>query len=657
MPETIDDSSIDSPSKSGNTSRLQNHYSQSRQRDENFLIEWENIEYSLVVTDSKNSKFLRKSYEEKKILKSLNGSAESGQLLAIMGPTGCGKTSLLNVLAARVPNGGSANFKLAGKISVNGSPRNDEDFRRVSAYVLQDDKLYPHLTVFETFLLAAHFYLSDDVTLEAKHSLVEDVISELGLVKVRDTIIGDDKIRGVSGGERKRANVGVQLISDPAVLLLDEPTSGLDSFQALAVMESMKALAMNGRLVVCVIHQPRSSIFDMCDQLLLLSEGHAIFQGPAHAAAGYFHAAGHPCPKLFNPSDFFLDILSPDNRSSTLESASQLRINTLAKHWNSTKAAESTVKSEKDMLEFVALKGTSNNTSVARFTRNLQLLCWRAWVEQAREIPTLRIKICVTFFFALILGGIYSNAGYSQKSIQNRQGLLFVITINQGFNACLGVLNTFPREKIIVNRERSTNAYDTVSYFFAKYLVEMPLNLLPCFLFCTIVYWMVGLNPSANAYGCHILIVMMEVMTSISLGLCISAVVPNVEVANVVGPIFVVITLLFGGFYINISSLPIVANWIPYASFMKWTYQSLCINEFRGEIFECNAGGGACEKTGEDVLFRLSFAESIEQSCLGLGMVMLVFTCLAIFLLHNSRLKYVSLGFAGANFKSRIKNQ
>lgn len=97
--------------------------------------------------------------------------------------------------------------------------------------------------------------------------------------KVRDTIIGDEKVRGVSGGERKRANIGMQLIVDPAVLFLDEPTSGLDSFQAQAVMESMKYMARSGRLVVTVIHQPRSSIFDMFDQLLLLSEGRTIYLG------------------------------------------------------------------------------------------------------------------------------------------------------------------------------------------------------------------------------------------------------------------------------------------------------------------------------------------------------------------------------------------
>ena len=117
--------------------------------------------------------------------------------------------------------------------------------------------MYSHLTVFETLMYSAHFYLPNETTDEQKVELVNNVISELGLNKARGTMIGDERLRGVSGGERKRANIGVQLISDPAVLFLDEPTSGLDSFQAQAVMDSMRAIAHHGRLVISVIHQPR----------------------------------------------------------------------------------------------------------------------------------------------------------------------------------------------------------------------------------------------------------------------------------------------------------------------------------------------------------------------------------------------------------------
>ena len=198
----------------------------------------------------------------------------------------------------------------------------------------------------------------------------------------------------------------------------------------------------------------------------------------------------------------------------------------------------------------------------------------------------------VTCFFASVIGGIYSNEGNSQKSISNRTGLLFIICLNQAFNGCLGVLNTFPREKIIVSRERSNRAYDTLSYFTAKFFVELPVNIMPALIFSCVVYYIVGLNP--NVFGYFILIVMLTALTAISLGLTISALVPTVEAALALGPPCIIIALLFGGFYINLSSLPVVANLIPYVSFLRWGFAALCTNEFTNQTFTCDAGIDTC---------------------------------------------------------------
>lgn len=314
--------------------------------------------------------------------------------------------------------------------------------------------------MYETLLLAAHFFLPNSVTLEEKETLVSDVIAELGLGKTRNTIIGDEKARGVSGGERKRANIAVQLISDPAVMFLDEPTSGLDSFQAQAVMESMKCMALNGRLVVTVIHQPRSSIFDMFDRLLLLSEGRTMYLGSSHEAAQYFLAEGFACPKFFNPADFFLDVLSPDHRTAELEQATGDRIRRLGDAWAAVSHASSggvgtdatKVDAAGGLSATAEVKGNGQSFDLVRLWRNLRLLFWRSWIEQTRNIGVFVFKCVMVTFFALIIGGIYSNIGDDQTSIRNRQGLLFVVVINQAFNGVMGVLNSFPKEKLIVNR-------------------------------------------------------------------------------------------------------------------------------------------------------------------------------------------------------------
>lgn len=279
--------------------------------------------------------------------------------------------------------------------------------------------------MFETLLLAAHFYLPTAVSIEDKEALVTDIIEELGLGKVRNTMIGDEKQRGVSGGERKRANIAAQLISDPAVLFLDEPTSGLDSFQALAVMDAMKAVALNGRLVVTVIHQPRSSIFDMFDKLLLLSEGHAVYLGNASAACAHFDALGYHSPQFFNPADFFLDILSPDLRSAEREKETLDRIASFSAHWKETLLKEgmrsmSEVRNDPAVRDASQIKGSGEEVSAQRFFRNIGILSWRSFSEQLRDINTIKFKLIISCVFAGIIGGMYSDVGYDQSAIHDR---------------------------------------------------------------------------------------------------------------------------------------------------------------------------------------------------------------------------------------------
>ncbi len=320
-------------------------------------------------------------------------------------------------------------------------------------------------------------------------------------------------------------------------------------------MESMKDLALNGRLVISVIHQPRSSIFEMFDRLLLLSEGRTMYSGVAADAVHYFAQMGHPCAAFFNPSDFFLDVLSPDNRSPELEEASASRIKRLGDVWLERGSAlmESRKSSRDDLTKLVEtvhgeVRAVGTSGDFKKAFKNLQMLCWRAFAEQSRDVGTFVFKLVLTVFFALILGGIYSNIGYTQTSIQNRNGILFFISINVAFNNLIGVLNTFPKEKLIVNRERASRAYDTFSYFFAKVIVEIPLNVIPAIVYACIVYWIVGLRP--GGFGYFILIVMLEAVISISLGLGISAAAPTVEAANAFGPILMIIGILFGGYVV-----------------------------------------------------------------------------------------------------------
>ena len=207
--------------------------------------------------------------EEKVILDGVNGAVLPGQFLSIIGASGAGKTTLLNYLSGRLI---STNLEKSGEVLVNGVNRDQiRGFSAFSAYVQQDDILFQTMTVRECLEFAAKLKLPG--TPQSKQMRVENIIQELRLTKCQNTKIGGPLVKGVSGGERKRTSIGVELITDPYLVFLDEPTTGLDSFTATSVMETLKDLARTGRTIIQTIHQPNSDIFETMDRLTLLAKG------------------------------------------------------------------------------------------------------------------------------------------------------------------------------------------------------------------------------------------------------------------------------------------------------------------------------------------------------------------------------------------------
>mmetsp|Transcript_15705 Transcript_15705/g.64188 ORF Transcript_15705/g.64188 Transcript_15705/m.64188 type:complete len:461 (-) Transcript_15705:872-2254(-) len=264
---------------------------------------------------------------EKLILSGVSGSVYPGQMLAIMGSSGAGKTTLLNLLAGRLTT--SKNVRTEGGVLVNGQKRDYSNFKRLSAYVEQDDNMFAEVTVTEQVEFSANLRLPRSNNAAQRKQKAQDIITELGLSHVKDSYIGDELKRGVSGGERKRVNIGTELVTDPSLIFLDEPTSGLDSFNALNVMHTLRGLAHRGRTIVTTIHQPRSNIFTLFDRLLLLSKGRVMYFGPATDAVAYFSGLNYRCPSNFNPADFFIDLISVDNRSEKKSKTSNARIDLL----------------------------------------------------------------------------------------------------------------------------------------------------------------------------------------------------------------------------------------------------------------------------------------------------------------------------------------
>jgi len=607
-------------------------------------LKFENLTY--YVHTKKGSMFSRRKQTEKRtILNNITAEVPAGRLVAVMGPTGCGKTSLINALAGRLQAGGV----LEGDILVNEKPR-DKSFMALVAYVMQDDVLFPNLTVYETFEFAARMRLPKKIPNAVKAKLVDGIINELGLSKAKGTRIGNAMYRGVSGGERKRTNIGIELLSGASLIFLDEPTSGLDAFQAMNVMESLWTLSSGGRTIISTIHQPRSSIFKMFDILLLLSEGNTMYYGPAKDAVHFFADAKFTCPLNFNPADFFLDVVSMDFRSKEAEESSRERIQLINSHFLSrrdkyeaciTQACRSSFDdvdySKKEIVIFP-------NDPLTEFG----LLLKRAWKQQSRDILPLAITFIQTVVIGFILAAIYSDMENSKTPVQDEIGILFFVTIFSAFGAMFQALNTFPVDRSVVNRERASKMYHLLPYYLARFICDIPARVGQGLLFGCIVYWIVGLNPAASAFFIFCAMLIVEGLTAQGFGICISAISPNEKVSFALAPAITVVLILVSGFYVNQDAVPVWISWLKYISHLYWAFMGLSINDFGGRTgwqVPSTCGTGTTDISGDDILSqRLGFNPSqLWLSFVALVGLLLFYNFMGYFFLRLSKQKTMPL--------------
>ncbi|KAI5454303.1 FAD-dependent urate hydroxylase [Naganishia albida] len=245
------------------------------------------------------------SINNKAILTDITGSVSPGQVMAILGSSGAGKSTFLDILARKDKRG-----RVTGRLHINGSEIDDDAlYRRVIGFVDQEDTLMPTLTVYETVLYSAVLRLPREMSLEAKKFRTLETMNELGILGIKDSRIGESGKRSISGGEKRRVSIACELVTSPSILFLDEPTSGLDSYNAYNVVESLVTLARDyNRTVVFTIHQPQSNIVSMFDRLLLLAKGRMVYSGDFKQCAEHFSSLGYPCPPGYNIADYLIDV-------------------------------------------------------------------------------------------------------------------------------------------------------------------------------------------------------------------------------------------------------------------------------------------------------------------------------------------------------------
>ncbi|CAB9510243.1 Putative white-brown complex homolog protein 30 [Seminavis robusta] len=242
-----------------------------------------------------------------RVVNDCTGRLPSGTMTALMGGSGAGKTSLLNALCGRAFYG-----EVTGTIKINGQNSTIEDHASSVGFVPQDDIVFAELTVRENLIFSGKFQLPNGTPLDEIEDLADKTMAALGLSRVMNSMVGDVRRRGVSGGEKKRVNIGLELMSRPKILFLDEPTSGLDASSAMLVMSSLKTLVEVEGVTICsVIHQPRKFIFDLFDGLILLGVGgYIVYHGKVGKAEKYFKKLNYQLPPGESVADWLIDISS-----------------------------------------------------------------------------------------------------------------------------------------------------------------------------------------------------------------------------------------------------------------------------------------------------------------------------------------------------------
>ncbi|XP_037385751.2 broad substrate specificity ATP-binding cassette transporter ABCG2 isoform X2 [Talpa occidentalis] len=619
---------------------------------EGAVLSFHNICYRVKV----KSGFLGRKTFEKEILKNVNGIMRPG-LNAILGPTGGGKSSLLDVLAARKDPQG-----LSGDVLINGGPR-PANFKCNSGYVVQDDVVMGTLTVRENLHFSAALRLPTTMKNYEKNERINKVIQELGLDKVADSKVGTQFIRGVSGGERKRTSIGMELITDPSILFLDEPTTGLDSSTASAVLLLLKRMSKQGRTIIFSIHQPRYSIFKLFDSLTLLASGKLMFHGPAQEALGYFASAGYHCESYNNPADFFLDVINGDSSAVVLnrededgeakdiEEASKGEtplIERLAEFYtNSTFFRETQV--ELDQLSGVEKKkkniGFKEITYSTSFFHQLKWISKRSFKNLLGNPQASIAQIIVTIILGLVVGAIFYDLKNDPTGIQNRAGVLFYLTTNQCFTS-VSAVELFVVEKKLFIHEYISGYYRVSSYFFGKLLSDLlPMRMLPSIIFTCITYFLLGLKPEVEAFFIMMFSLMMVAYSSSSMSLAIAAGQSVVSIATLLMTISFVVMMIFSGLLVNLRTVVPWLSWIQYISIPRYGYSALLYNEFLGQNF-CPGLNGTTNSTCEFAICtgnEYLISQGIDLSPWGLWMNHVALACMIVIFLTIAYLKLLFL--------------
>ncbi|KAJ7630445.1 P-loop containing nucleoside triphosphate hydrolase protein [Roridomyces roridus] len=559
---------------------------------------------------------------EKQILSGITSVFPAGQVSAIMGPSGAGKSTLLQLLAHRKLNAGpGAHFSMTGEILFNGKAASD-DVQNSVAFVEQEDEYHlSALTVRETLRYAAILRLPPKMSRKRKISRAEEVLIMLGLKDCANVYVGGPLMKGISGGEKRRLSLAVQMINDPSVLVVDEPTSGLDSFIANNVMQCLKDIARSGRTVIVTVHQPRSDIFHSFDNLLILAKGgHAVFSGRRERAVAFMESQGYPLPSIwFNPADHLLDLVSVDQRPGKMGDSRQ-RVEGLVEFWDAHREKQD-MANEREKSELVSQPLVPESRFTPMYIA-FPVVWERMFRNLWRQKEAFWGRLIQGPFTGVLLLAFYERLTFGPTAGQDRIGLNLQSTSAIPFVGLISGIAVFPQDRqLFMHEYRTSAAYSTTTFILAYSLMEIPFQFLASLLYTVFMNIAVGMQTSPRIYFEYAVTIWALHSLGESIAVIFASFFDAMGIAvSLVSTALSMIVQMSG---ILSLAVPFVLQVIAWGTPLKAAQRMQFINECQGLQFHCSASditNGICTaQNGEQLLQLYGFIDRNTAKLAGIA--------------------------------------
>lgn len=565
----------------------------------------------------------------KLILKNVSGKLRSKELTAIMGPSGAGKSTLLNILS------GYKTTNIEGSVLMNGRERNLSTFRKLSAYIMQDNQLHANLTVQEAMTVATNLKLSKKFTKSEKDEMIKEILLTLSLSEHRQTMT-----RNLSGGQKKRLSIALELVNNPPIMFFDEPTSGLDSSTCFQCINLLKMLAAGGRTIICTIHQPSARLFEMFDQLYTLAEGQCVYQGSTKQLVPFLSTLGLECPSYHNPASYVIEVACGEHGDNTrklveaIENGSRdirtsddfsgikarndlvkvhnLRqildkndaqnatgdkfdnnlingngilqtnmVNDIAKDGlqASTKGDAMVIDVEKDNSAATALLA-DENASPERYPTSQFHQFWvvlkRTLLFSYRDWTLMYLRLFAHLVVGFLIGALYYDIGNDGAKVLSNLGFLFFNMLFLMYTSMTITILSFPLEMPVLLKENFNRWYSLKSYYLAITVSDLPFQAIFCVIYVTLVYYFTSQPWELFRYSMFLSACLLISFVAQSVGLVVGAAM-NVQNGVFLAPVMSVPFLLFSGFFVSFDAIPVYLRWITYLSYIRYGFEGTAI--------------------------------------------------------------------------------